>query len=114
MQKENSSALSKIKMLESENEHLRSEVEQLRQEVRILEDNLDNSLHNEEAAASPADDSSLLQKRTKEQGLEIEQLRKKLSDMEVKHGRAIHDVCGLVPSGCDPRLTVARHSSTRR
>ena len=92
MQKESASASSKIKMFESENAHLRSEVEQLRQEVRILEDNLDKSLHDEEATVSTTDDSSLLQKRTKEQGLEIEQLRKKLSDMEVKHGRAIYDL----------------------
>ncbi|EFI28199.1 CAP-Gly domain-containing protein [Coprinopsis cinerea okayama7 len=88
LQKDNSASLSKIHMLESENEHLRSEVEQLRQEVRILEENLDDSLQNDDLP----DDTSLLQRRTKQQALEIEQLRKKLSDLEVNHGRTIHEL----------------------
>lgn len=92
LQKENSLAMNKIKMLESENGVLRSEIEQLRQEVHILEDNLDNNIQGEESGISLPDDTSLLQKRAKEQASEIEQLKKKLSDLEIKHARAIHDL----------------------
>jgi len=92
LQKENSMAMNKIKLLESENGVLRSEIEQLRQEVEVLEENLDSSIQNEESGLSLPDDTSLLQKRAKEQAVEVEQLKKKLSDLEIKHARAIHDL----------------------
>ncbi|TFK22601.1 hypothetical protein FA15DRAFT_514638 [Coprinopsis marcescibilis] len=93
LQKENSSILSKVKMLESENHLMRSETEQLQQEVRILEESLDGNISGEEAGGvSPTADISLLQRRFKDQALELEQLKKKMSESEMKHGRATHDL----------------------
>ncbi|RXW17083.1 hypothetical protein EST38_g8770 [Candolleomyces aberdarensis] len=95
LQKENSVALHKIKLLESENQLLKSETEQLRQEVSILEENLDKSLTHEENGINDSnlsDDVVSLQRKIKEQSTELEQLRKKLSELEMKHARTAHDL----------------------
>ncbi|KAJ2922014.1 hypothetical protein H1R20_g15077, partial [Candolleomyces eurysporus] len=95
LQKENSVALHKIKLLESENQLLKSEAEQLRQEVSILEENLDKSLTHEENGINDSnlsDDVVSLQRKIKEQSTELEQLRKKLSELEMKHARSAHDL----------------------
>ncbi|KAF6762946.1 CAP-Gly domain-containing protein [Ephemerocybe angulata] len=96
LQKENSSALHKMKLLESENELLKSEAEQLRQEVAILEENLDKSISQEEnnfgGNPNMSDDVVSLQRKLRDQGVELDQLRKKLADMEMKHARTIHDL----------------------
>ena len=97
LQKENSSAQQKIKLLESENQLLKSEAESLRQEVAILESNLDNSLAKEDGhsvESDMSDDVVSLQRRLRDQGQELEQLRKKLSELEMKHARTVHDVSG--------------------
>ncbi|KAJ6557190.1 hypothetical protein B0H10DRAFT_2121012 [Mycena sp. CBHHK59/15] len=98
LQKESLAATQRTKMLESENQLLLSEAEQLRQEVQILEENLDNSLTREEDAldeTTPADVASL-QRKLKEQKvkleMEIEQLRKRLADSEMKSNRVSHDL----------------------
>ncbi|KAL0571109.1 hypothetical protein V5O48_010841 [Marasmius crinis-equi] len=72
------------------------------QEVKILEDNLDQSILREEenlhidGAGSGPDDLEALKKSLKEQRLradvEIEQLRKKLADVEMKNTRTTHDL----------------------
>ncbi|KAK1235248.1 hypothetical protein PQX77_001529 [Marasmius sp. AFHP31] len=74
----------------------------LEQEVKILEDNLDQSILREEenlhidGSGSDPSDVEALKKTLKEQRLrtdvEIEQLRKKLADAEMKNARTMHDL----------------------
>ncbi|KAF8891644.1 hypothetical protein BD779DRAFT_1661531 [Infundibulicybe gibba] len=100
LQKENFATAQKNKLLESENQLLLSEADQLRQEVRILEDNLDKSLLDETSVpidlppGSP--DINMLQKSLKDQAsrfeIELEQLRKRLADNELKSARIAHDL----------------------
>ncbi|KAJ7703320.1 hypothetical protein B0H17DRAFT_1042700 [Mycena rosella] len=98
LQQESLAATQRTKVLESENQLLLSEAEQLRQEVQILEENLDHSLTREENAledaAAPGDAASL-QRIMKDQRVkletEIEQLRKRLADSEMKSARVAHD-----------------------
>ncbi|KAJ7072430.1 hypothetical protein C8F01DRAFT_1076444 [Mycena amicta] len=98
LQKENLAVTQRTKLLESENQLLASETEQLRQEVQILEENLDNSLTKEENAQNdvPAGDSASLQRLLRDQKLksdmEVEQLRKRLADSDMKSARVVHDV----------------------
>ncbi|KAF7376043.1 hypothetical protein MSAN_00019100 [Mycena sanguinolenta] len=98
LQKESLAATQRTKLLESENQLLRSEAEQLRQEVQILEENLDNSLTREENALedAPSGDAADLQRLMKDQKvkfeMELEQLRKRLADSEMKSARVAHDL----------------------
>ena len=64
------------------------------QEVAILEENLDKSISQEEnfGSSDMSDDVVSLQRKLRDQGVELEQLRKKLSEMDIKHARTIHDV----------------------
>nr|GAT57604.1 predicted protein [Mycena chlorophos] len=98
LQKENLAAAQRTKLLESENQLLTSETEQLRQEVQILEENLDNSLTREELSQDdlPAGDTASLQRLLRDQKLksdmEIEQLRKRITDSDMKNARVVHDL----------------------
>ncbi|KAJ6593784.1 hypothetical protein B0H19DRAFT_916405 [Mycena capillaripes] len=98
LQKESLAAAQRTKVLESENQLLLSEAEQLRQEVQILEENLDNSLTREENALDegPPGDAASLQRLMKDQKakfeMELEQLRKRLADSEMKSARVAHDL----------------------
>ncbi|KAJ7218148.1 hypothetical protein GGX14DRAFT_440092 [Mycena pura] len=98
LQKENLAATQRMKLLESENQLLLSETEQLRQEVQVLEENLDHSLLHEEKASDqtlPVNTASL-QRLTRDQSakfeMEIEQLRKRLADSEMKSARVAHNL----------------------
>lgn len=64
------------------------------QEVAILEENLDKNISQEEnfGGSDMSDDVVSLQRKLRDQGVELEQLRKKLSEMDIKHARTIHDV----------------------
>uniref|UniRef100_A0A0W0FSC5 CAP-Gly domain-containing protein n=1 Tax=Moniliophthora roreri TaxID=221103 RepID=A0A0W0FSC5_MONRR len=103
LQKETVIENQKNKVLEAENQLLISEMEQLRQEVKILEDNLDQSILREEENlhldVEGAGDLDSLKKILKEQRLkadkEVEHLRKKIADMEMKNARTTHDACFL-------------------
>ncbi|VDB83413.1 unnamed protein product [Peniophora sp. CBMAI 1063] len=97
-QKELASLAQANKVLESENRLLLSETEQLREEMRALEDSVERSIAREEAAlASPApgDDSALAQQvkdmRVRHEA-ELEALRKRQSEAEMKAARTIHDL----------------------
>ncbi|KAJ6586802.1 hypothetical protein DFH09DRAFT_1141573 [Mycena vulgaris] len=98
LQQESLAATQRTKLLESENQLLLSEAEQLRQEVQILEENLDHSLTREENALEDAvpGDAASLQRIMKDQKVkleaEIEQLRKRLADSEMKSARVAHDL----------------------
>ncbi|KAJ7647445.1 hypothetical protein FB45DRAFT_893476 [Roridomyces roridus] len=98
LQKESLAATQRTKLLESENQLLVSETEQLRQEVQILEENLDNSLIREENSLDepPSGDAASLQRTLRDQKakfeLEMEQLRKRLADSEMKSARVAHDL----------------------
>ncbi|EGN99907.1 hypothetical protein SERLA73DRAFT_72683 [Serpula lacrymans var. lacrymans S7.3] len=108
LQKENVAAAQRNRVLEAENKLLLSELsetEQLRQELKQLEEHVEQSLLHEEAileagsARSPGLESSdmvSLQMAFKEQKvkyeLEIEQLRKRLNEVEMKHARITHDL----------------------
>ncbi|KAF7315292.1 hypothetical protein MIND_00043700 [Mycena indigotica] len=97
LQKENLATTQRMKVLESENQLLLSETEQLRK-VQILEENLDNSLTREEDAHAdlPIGDTADLQRALRDQKLkadmEIEQLRKRLADSDMKNARVVHDL----------------------
>ncbi|KAG6862208.1 hypothetical protein C0995_002138 [Termitomyces sp. Mi166 len=94
LQKEQVAALQRVKILESENELLTSEADQLRQEVQILEDNLDKSMEQEEAAVGGTNEDSPRKLREQKGRLEVEQeqLRKRLVEVEMKSTRTIHDL----------------------
>ncbi|KAL1673859.1 hypothetical protein EV122DRAFT_293840 [Schizophyllum commune] len=97
LQKEGAAAAQRQRALESENQLLTSEIEQLRQEVAILEDNLDKSVNMDDTPLSPSlQDVAALQKALREQKtkfeIEMDQLRKRATDAEMKNTRAIHDL----------------------
>ncbi|KAJ7783014.1 hypothetical protein B0H16DRAFT_1671164 [Mycena metata] len=94
LQKESVTATQRTKLLESENQLLLSEAEQLRQEVQILEENLDNSLVHETKALEegPPGDAATLQRMKIKLEVEMEQLRKRLADSEMKSARVAHDL----------------------
>ncbi|KAL0956076.1 hypothetical protein HGRIS_002245 [Hohenbuehelia grisea] len=99
LQKENSAAAQRARTLEAENKLLLSEVDQLRQEVAVLEENLDQSLIREEQALDedqpPLGSEEALQRALKEQKMrlemELEQLRKRLADTDMKAARTTHE-----------------------
>ncbi|KAF8161019.1 hypothetical protein B0H34DRAFT_362735 [Crassisporium funariophilum] len=68
------------------------------QEVHLLEENLDNSLREEgsDGPIADLDESNGLQRKAKEQNVrlenELEQMRKRITELEMKHARAIHDL----------------------
>ncbi|KAI0958692.1 hypothetical protein AcV7_004436 [Taiwanofungus camphoratus] len=104
LQKENSAAAQRNKVLESENRLLLSETEQLREDLRALEENVEQSILREEQALVSGDESpsmtssdvASLQKSLKDLKVkyeaELEQLRKKQADGEMKSARTIHDL----------------------
>ncbi|PPQ99742.1 hypothetical protein CVT24_009725 [Panaeolus cyanescens] len=96
LQKENVTASQQIKLLESENSILASEAQQLRQEVQVLEENLDHSLDHSDAVNDTVDgDAEGLRRMLKDQRIrfeaELDQTRKRISELEMKHARAVHD-----------------------
>ncbi|KAI9437750.1 hypothetical protein H4582DRAFT_1957334 [Lactarius indigo] len=105
LQKENANAAHQNKLLESENKLLSSEVEQLRkanlQTKEALEDVASSKLHHEEAspqedASVPSGDAVSLQKAMREMRsryeIDLEQLRKRLTEAEAKSARTVHDL----------------------
>ncbi|KAG6844343.1 hypothetical protein H0H87_007619 [Tephrocybe sp. NHM501043] len=97
LQKENVTAMQRIKILESENQLLSSETDQLRQEVQILEENLDKSLDLEESIADGSrkvseDSPRKLKEQRNRLEVEQEQLRKRFVEAEMKSTRTIHDL----------------------
>ncbi|TCD63032.1 hypothetical protein EIP91_006068 [Steccherinum ochraceum] len=101
LQKENATMAQRSKVLESENKLLLSETDQLREDMKALEDNVEQSLLREEKAladtdGSLTDDVSSLQQmvrdmKTKYEG-ELEQLRKRHNDAEMKTARSMHQL----------------------
>ncbi|KAF8919442.1 hypothetical protein CPB85DRAFT_1276670 [Mucidula mucida] len=84
----------RYKTLESENQLLTTEIDQLRQEVKILEENIDQSIMREEAelnGAAPSDSGDFRALKLKYEA-EIEQLRKRTTDAEMKSARVQHDL----------------------
>ncbi|TFK44617.1 hypothetical protein BDQ12DRAFT_673277 [Crucibulum laeve] len=100
LQKENLAGNQRIKLLESENQLLSSEAEQLRQEVHILEENLDNNMtrdddtrdENTTGVSGTGSGSRILSEQQSRLEMELEQLRKRLADVEMKHARTTHDL----------------------
>jgi len=90
LQKEALTITQRNKLLEAENRLLISETDQLRQELKILEDNVEQSLLGQEAALDAGNHSSVLPLDL--QTGEIEQLRKRLTDAEMKTARVTHDL----------------------
>lgn len=101
LQKENANAAHQNKLLESENDLLSSEVEQLRKSKEALEDVASSKLHHEEASlpedtSEPSGDAVSLQKALREMRaryeIDLEQLRKRLTETEAKSARTTHDL----------------------
>lgn len=91
LQKENLTAAHRITLLESENQLLTAEADQLRQEVQILEENLDQNMVQEDH--THADGSQhLLKEQSSRFEMELDQLRKRLADAEIKNARSIHNL----------------------
>ncbi|THG99933.1 hypothetical protein EW026_g2495 [Hermanssonia centrifuga] len=84
LQMENTNLAQRYKVLESENKLLMSETEQLREDMKQLEDNIEQSLLREEEALQAEEDAAIM--------AELDQLRKRLSDLEMKHARTVHDL----------------------
>ncbi|KAF8554711.1 hypothetical protein OG21DRAFT_1496815, partial [Imleria badia] len=90
LQKETLTITQRNKLLEAENRLLISETDQLRQELKILEDNVEQGLFKQEAALDAGEHSSV-DLQMKHEG-ELEQLRKRLADAEMKTARITHDL----------------------
>ncbi|KAH9083415.1 hypothetical protein EDB83DRAFT_2511738 [Lactarius deliciosus] len=91
LQKENANAAHQNKLLESENNLLSSEVEQLRKASLLsskeaLEDVASSKLHRDEAG--PQEDASV----PSGDAIDLEQLRKRLTEAEAKSARTVHDL----------------------
>ncbi|KIK85026.1 hypothetical protein PAXRUDRAFT_35431 [Paxillus rubicundulus Ve08.2h10] len=94
LQKEILTVAQRNKLLESENRLLISETDQLRQELKILEENVEQSLLRQEAALDTGGEHSPTASpdfQAKYEG-ELEQLRKRLADAEMKTARVTHDL----------------------
>ncbi|KAG2355679.1 hypothetical protein BDR07DRAFT_507601 [Suillus spraguei] len=92
LQQETSAVTQRNKLLESENRLLMSETDQLRQELKLLEENIEQSLLREEAAlgthnAPVSGDDQITRLEN-----ELEQLRKRLAEAEMKTARVTHDL----------------------
>ncbi|OBZ68152.1 Trans-L-3-hydroxyproline dehydratase [Grifola frondosa] len=98
LQKENSAATQRSKLLENENKLLR-------EDLKVLEENVEQSILREEQAllsgdetpTTPvSDDVQALRQSFREQKaryeVEVEQQRKKLMDAEMKNARTVHDL----------------------
>ncbi|ETW80713.1 hypothetical protein HETIRDRAFT_434703, partial [Heterobasidion irregulare TC 32-1] len=101
LRRESAAASQRNKLLESENKLLISETDQLRDEMKALENSVEQSLLREEQAleeGSPtiSDDVASLRRALKElkakHETDIDQLRKKQADAELKSARTIHDL----------------------
>ncbi|KAH8080291.1 hypothetical protein BXZ70DRAFT_960379 [Cristinia sonorae] len=101
LQKENAVIIQRNKVLESENKLLLSETEQLREDLKALEDNIEQSLLREEKALSEtdgsiSDDVSTLQQTLRDMKVkyegELEQLRKRQTEAEMKSARSVHQL----------------------
>ncbi|KDQ21188.1 hypothetical protein BOTBODRAFT_49876 [Botryobasidium botryosum FD-172 SS1] len=101
--KENMMLTSQVKMLESENKMLLSEMEELRETMKVLEASVEEQLLREEHALDAelsslgqTDDAAqvqrILQETRSKLEAEIEQLRRKMSEMETKNNRIVHDL----------------------
>lgn len=92
LQQETSAVTQRNKLLESENRLLMSETDQLRQELKLLEENIEQSLLREEAALgthlTPASGDEQMARLENE----LEQLRKRLAEAEMKTARVTHDL----------------------
>ncbi|KZT28920.1 hypothetical protein NEOLEDRAFT_682934 [Neolentinus lepideus HHB14362 ss-1] len=99
MQQEILAANQQNKALTSENELLSSEIEKLRAELNTLENNFEQSLLREEQTlddgSGGADDASAQKARQELKAkyeMELEQLRKRHAEAEMKSARTIHDL----------------------
>jgi len=101
LQKENANAAHQNKLLESENKLLLSETEQLRKSMNALEENVRSKPIHEAAniqddASIPNGDMVSLQKAMREMRaryeIDLEQLRKRLTEAEAKSARTVHDL----------------------
>ncbi|KIJ61359.1 hypothetical protein HYDPIDRAFT_31443 [Hydnomerulius pinastri MD-312] len=93
LQKETVAAAQRNRLLESENRLLISETDQLRQELKILEENVEQSLLRQEAALDAGDDHSSAPSDVQAKfESELEQLRKRLTEAEMKTARVTHDL----------------------
>lgn len=63
--------------------------------MKILEENLDQSIREEQDLDGGSDDAESFRRMLREQKAEVEQLRKRLADAEMKNARVTHDVCIL-------------------
>ncbi|KAG2145954.1 uncharacterized protein EDB93DRAFT_1150216 [Suillus bovinus] len=92
LQQETSAVTQRNKLLESENRLLMSETDQLRQELKLLEENIEQGLLREEAAlethSTPASGDEQMARLENE----LEQLRKRLTEAEMKTARVTHDL----------------------
>ncbi|KAF9231494.1 hypothetical protein BU15DRAFT_90898 [Melanogaster broomeanus] len=94
LQKETLAVSQRNQVLESENKLLMSETDQLRQELKILEESFEQSLLGQEAALAAGADRSpatSLDIRAQYEG-ELEQLRRRLADTEMKTARVTDDL----------------------
>lgn len=100
LQKENVATVQLNRVLESENKLLLTETEQLREEMKTLEDNVEKSLLRQEQeleqeALSSGDTASLsraMKEMKAKHEMDMEQLRKRQADNEMKSARTIHDL----------------------
>ncbi|KAG2345466.1 hypothetical protein BDR05DRAFT_981848 [Suillus weaverae] len=92
LQQETSAVTQRNKLLESENRLLMSETDQLRQELKLLEENIEQSLLREEAALGTHNPLASGDEQMARLENELEQLRKRLAEAEMKTARVTHDV----------------------
>jgi CAP-Gly domain-containing linker protein 1 len=96
LQKENSTYGSKIRSLENENKVLTNETEDLKGAIRTLESAVDESIEREERMLEEeknlGDDPASMDRLLRETRLELDQVRKKLSDTEKKNSRTIAEL----------------------
>ncbi|TFY60524.1 hypothetical protein EVG20_g7385 [Dentipellis fragilis] len=96
LQKENTAAAQHNKLLESENKLLLSETQKLRNEMSTWEENLErrlaNSNHHSNQQTAAGKPQQEIQDLEVKHEMELEQLRKKQADIEMKNARTIHDL----------------------
>ena len=98
LQKENTAYASKIRSLETENKILITDTEDLREAVKTLEQAIDESIQREEEMlkeeqeGTTGGDSESSQRTVREARLEVDQLRKKLTDAEKKSAKTISEL----------------------
>ncbi|KAG1839264.1 hypothetical protein F4604DRAFT_1885313 [Suillus subluteus] len=97
LQQETSAVTQRNKLLESENRLLMSETDQhspgATHELKLLEENIEQSLLREEAALGMHNTPASGDEQTARLENELEQLRKRLAEAEMKTARVSHDVC---------------------